>query len=126
MHLIKHEAMMSERNIAVFFGRDLVKIQFATKYLAARMIVEPLIVHAFVRNGRDISGKIINKSHVKALTSTLVYLKQSTQTFEAINTMGRLIVHEVPQNMSEEDCLKEIEGEVEVVTPPVTPPMTNS
>lgn len=105
--------VIKEQHVALFLDKNLKKAQFATKYLAAYLSTRPVIVHAYVRNGRNIAGKILCRSTVKALTGVLAFLTQSQQTFKAIDTTGSLIVQEIPQDTPRQQCIDELTASLE-------------
>ena len=100
--------MIKEQHVALFLDKNLKKAQFATKYLAAFLATRPVIVHAYVRNGRDMAGKVLSQSTVKALTGIVAFLTQSQQTFKAIDTTGSLVVNEISQDIPQQQCIDEL------------------
>ena len=105
--------VIKEQHVALFLDKNLKKAQFATKYLAAYLATRPVIVHAYVRNGRDMAGRILSHSTVKALTGIVAFLTQSQQTFKAIDTTGSLIVQEIPQDIPQQQCVDELTARLE-------------
>lgn len=94
-----------ETHVALFLDQNLQKAQFAVKHLAAQLSVHPLIVHVFVRNGKNEQGRVVTPQTLKRLPAVWKYLRESQQTFEAILSKGRMEVQEILQHKPVQECI---------------------
>lgn len=99
---------MEEKNplyVAFVVERDLEKVKYTLRNLACRIAVEPVHAHAFLRNGRDAFGRILDKKMVGKLAEIRQYLHQTRLTFAFVKTVGEFTFEEVRHDKSVEDCM---------------------
>lgn len=75
------------------------------KYLAAQMIIRPVFVHIFLRNGRNEQGEIVHRQTVAKSLAILKYLEETRQTFESIQPKGGFDVTEIAHLTPIKDCI---------------------
>ena len=92
-------------NVALFLDHDLQKAQFAIKYLAAQMAVRPVMVYAMLRNGCDSAGKVVCRAFIEKVAEVRRYLQQAQHTFNTIQTVGKLYIEEIAEDVNVKDCV---------------------
>lgn len=98
----------TETHVVLFLDRDLEKAQFAMKYLASQIAIEPIVLHVFLRNGRDESGLKLDRLTVGKLAEIRQYLQQTQLTFKAIQAVGRMEWEEIAQDTPYETYVNEL------------------
>lgn len=92
-------------HIVFFAERDLEKLRFTMKYLAAQLVVKPLFVHVFLRNGRSIEGRVLARKTVAKLCEMKQFLEQTLHTFRTIGVVGSLSYELVAQDKPSDTCV---------------------
>lgn len=92
-------------HVVFFVDKNLEKAKYTLKHLACRLAVEPVWVHAFLRNGRDSFGRIMDRKMVGKLAEVRQYLQQTKLTFAFVKTVGGLTFEEVCNDKSKQTCI---------------------